>query len=519
MKNRRDFLRNSALMASGVCLPVGWTAISAQTIKVREPITQQKKLAEIALNYGKSRGVSYMDVRIDRTYCQKISVTNANLHNALNSMASGIGIRVLYQGVWGFAATHRLTSQAISKTVDAALINAKTFQSIQTNSVKLNTLGAPNSFHWKTPIKINGFDISIQDKLDLLREVNAVALSQKASHVVAHLALVNQKKYFASSENRFIEQDLYKIACPFVIRHFSERTRREAVRSSLGSAMSMGYEYLIPRQQDKKQGIVTRYGFSYDVIEDAKQASAEAQRCAQAPKVTPGQYDILLDPSVIASVMPNTVVKSHPSNDDSRMGSESMYVMADRVQPGGLASVKYDDEGVPSQRWPWIQAGIKQAELTSREKSDEREMLSKGCSFADDWASPQKLSIPNLSLTPHLGDAFSPLDMIKNVEKGLYLIGRKPLTHNKNSSTMSIGSELCFEIKAGKIQGIVSDVMIKVPKKQFWQYYAMSCDKKDYQLVGQTNEDIMHSQTLSGISLGSATSRFNGLSVMNAIIA
>ncbi len=38
----------------------------------------------------------------------------------------------------------------------------------------------------------------------------------------------------------------------------------------------MGYEYLIPKEEEKIKGIVTLYKKRYDLLEDAKQAAIQA---------------------------------------------------------------------------------------------------------------------------------------------------------------------------------------------------------------------------------------------------
>ena len=53
---------------------------------------------------------------------------------------------------------------------------------------------------WKTPLSKNAMAVPIKDKVELLLDVNAAALSAGASFVNSTLFLVNEQKYFASTD-------------------------------------------------------------------------------------------------------------------------------------------------------------------------------------------------------------------------------------------------------------------------------------------------------------------------------
>src|SRR5258706_16071543 len=85
----------------------------------------KKQLADIALNTARSKGASYADVRIGR-YLNQFIVTRENrIQNIANTESFGVGIRVIANGAWGFAATNIVTKEEIAKTAEKAVAVAK----------------------------------------------------------------------------------------------------------------------------------------------------------------------------------------------------------------------------------------------------------------------------------------------------------------------------------------------------------------------------------------------------------
>ena len=70
---------------------------------------------------------------------------------------------------------------------------------------------------WKTPIVKNAMNVPIKDKVDLLLGVNAAATNAGADFVNSTLFLVNEQKYFASTDGSYIDQDVHRIWAPFTV--------------------------------------------------------------------------------------------------------------------------------------------------------------------------------------------------------------------------------------------------------------------------------------------------------------
>jgi len=168
----------------------------------------KKKMADVALNAARSKGATYTDVRIGRYLNQYVVTREDKVENIVDTESYGMGIRVIANGCWGFAATDRLDNDSIAKAAEMAVVIAKENSRLQTEPVQLAPQKGYGEVSWKTPIEKNGFDVPIKEKTDLLLSVNDAALKGGANYVNSIIFLVNEQKYFASTDGSYIDQDI-----------------------------------------------------------------------------------------------------------------------------------------------------------------------------------------------------------------------------------------------------------------------------------------------------------------------
>ena len=82
-------------------------------------------MADVALNAARSKGATYTDVRIGRYLNQFIITREDKVQNIVNTESYGMGIRVIANGSWGFAATDRLDNDSIAKAADTCRFNCQ----------------------------------------------------------------------------------------------------------------------------------------------------------------------------------------------------------------------------------------------------------------------------------------------------------------------------------------------------------------------------------------------------------
>lgn len=500
-------------------------------------VALKKQLADVALNAARSRGATYTDVRIGRYLNQFVVTREDKVQNIVNTESYGVGIRVISNGSWGFAATDKMDRDNIAKTAELAVAIAKENSRLLSEPVQLAPQKGYGEVSWKTPIEKNAFEVPMKDKVDLLLSVNAAALKGGANYVNSFMALVNEQKYFASTDGSYIDQDVHRIWPTFTITKIDTASGKFETRNSLSAPMGMGYEYLLPRAEDKIKGITTLYKSRYDMLEDATAGAKQVIEKQKAKSVEAGKYDLVLDPSHLWLTIHESV--GHPTELDRVLGYEANYagtsfltldkweskkfnfgnkevnIVADKLQPGSLGAVGYDDEGVKTKEWNLVDKGIL---VNYQAIRDQAHIIglneSQGCCYADNWSSVQFQRMPNVSLRPSAA-TLSVNDIIKNVEKGIYIIGDSSFSIDQQRYNFQFSGQLYYEIKNGKIVGMLNDVAYQSNTQEFWNSCSAVADKSDYRLGGSFFDGKGQPGQSSAVSHGSSTARFNGVNVIN----
>ncbi|MGB3046848.1 TldD/PmbA family protein [Dokdonella sp.] len=536
---RRDFLKASGASLGLLLAPAFGRAIAAEELLTRIDAGLKKRLADTAMTAAKADGASYCDVRIGRYLRQFLRTREDKVEGVVNTESTGVGIRTIANGTWGFAATSDLSNEGVARAARQAVQIAKANSKLTVEPVQLAPVKGVGEVSWATPSVRNALEVPIKEKIERLLEVNAAAMKAGASFVNSNLFQINEQKYFASTDGSWIDQDIHRIWAPFQVTAVDKASGKFRRRGELGAPMGMGYEYLDGRKEDKLAlpGGVTGYINSYDMLEDVVAAARQAQEKLKAPSVKPGKYDLVLDPSHLLLTIHESI--GHPLELDRVLGYEANYagtsfatldkwkakdyryasdkvtVVADRTQKHSLGAVGYDDEGVKAQRWDLIKDGILVNYQVIR---DQAHILgldhSQGCCYADSWSSVQFQRMANVSLEPGK-QKLSPADMVKDVENGIYIVGRGSYSIDQQRYNAQFGGQLFYEIKQGKITGMIEDVAYQMRTPEFWNACSAICDERDYRIGGTFFDGKGQPGQVSAVSHGASTARFDGINVIN----
>jgi len=537
---RRDFLYLSG-MGMGASMfqsvPLLGHAIPFEESLSPVEVSLKKQIADIALNEARVKGASYADVRIGRYLNQFIITREKKVESISNTESYGMGIRVLVNGSWGFVSTDNLDKDSIAKTATQAVELAKVNAKLMDMPVQLAPQKGYGEVSWKTPIEVNGFAVPVKEKVDLLLNVNAEGLKGGANFANSSLYLINEQKYFASTEGSYIDQDIHRLWPTFTVTKTDSKTGRFESRNALSAPIGKGYEYLIPKEEEKVLGIVTTYKSRYDILGDVKEATANLDEKLKAKPVLPGKYDLILDPSQLFLTIHESV--GHPTELDRVLGYEAnmagtsfvtldklksgkfpygskiVNLVADKTQPDAMGTVGYDDEGVKAKQWDIVKDGILVGLQATRDQAHIIGLPeSHGSSYAQSWEDVQFQRMPNVSLQPGK-EKMSASDLIKNVEKGIYMLGRNTSSIDHQRYNFQFSSQLCYEIKNGKIVGMLRDAAYQSNTQEFWNACAALGDKDDYRLGGTFFDGKGEPGQSSAVSHGCPTTRFNGINVIN----
>ena len=535
----------TGLAAGALLLPPlpGFGATLVDPSRLLEPgpdVIQKKRLADAALTAARTAGASYADVRLGRYLSQSIFTREKQVQNIASGESLGAGVRVLAAGSWGFAATHDVSEAGLVRAARLAVAMAQANAKTQREPVQLAPQKGYGEVSWRTPIEQNAFAVPVAQKAELLLAANAAALAAGASFINSSLFQVNEQKYFASTDGSYIDQDIHRIWPTFTATVVDRATGKFKTRDALSAPMGLGYEYLTPSASEQLAGPVgtglVGYRQRYDLLADAALAARQAKAKLTAKSVLPGKYDLVLEPNHLGLTIHESV--GHPLELDRVLGYEANYagtsfatldwkaknlpygsknvtIVADKLQPGSLGAVGYDDEGVKTKEWTLIDQGRlvnyekirDQAHIVGQAESD-------GCCYADSWGSVQFQRMPNVSLRPGAAP-LSVDELVSGVDKGIYIAGRGSYSIDQQRYNFQFGGQVFFLIEKGKITEQLDDVAYQANTQEFWNSCAAVCDARDYRLFGSFFDGKGQPSQVSAVSHGSSTSRFNGVNVIN----
>src|SRR4030081_2567473 len=122
--DRRIFLKGAlasgALALTGLDLQVARAAKSNRIMfdnSPSKPSQTEQSLTDQLINYARSLGASYCDIRLVRYLSQSVSARDNVVTGISDSESYGMGIRVIKDGSWGFTATRNVNEVSGKRAV------------------------------------------------------------------------------------------------------------------------------------------------------------------------------------------------------------------------------------------------------------------------------------------------------------------------------------------------------------------------------------------------------------------
>ncbi|PJA27515.1 MAG: peptidase C69 [candidate division Zixibacteria bacterium CG_4_9_14_3_um_filter_46_8] len=474
-------------------------------------------LAEIALTFATRHGTTYADVRFVQSEYENIEVTNGVPELIDNTFDSGMGIRVIADGAWGFAATADATSEAIRETAIKAVEIAKASAKLMKQPVEL---ARAISFRgeYSTPLTIDPFKIPLKEKLEYMTEL--CLLMTKAEGVAQASASMNFKRmfqYFASSEGVMIRQNIIHsgagIECSAGKGHRG-RSVRSYPNSSGGQFESKGYELIQELRLE----------------ENAPRIAQEAVALLSAKECPSGIKDIVLDGPMLSLQIHESI--GHPLEldrvfgsernfsgtsyatteklDKLKIGSELVNFVSDATAFFGLGTFGYDDEGVKARKVDLIKNGILVGYESSRETAARIGRESSGAARADGWGNIPIIRMTNTNLLPGK-DSLE--DLIAGVDDGIYMATVASWSIDDARESFTMGTEIGWEIKGGKLGEMIKSPSYSDETIRFWN----SCDGIGgpdlYRIWGTPNCGKGQPAQNGRVAQGCSPARFRGVKV------
>jgi TldD protein len=470
-----------------------------------------KQIARAGVEAAVARGAGYADTRLIRLQREDIRFKNGEPAGLEQSESRGIGLRVLVDGAWGFAATDEVTPEGIERCASLAVGLGRASARVLRERVRL----APEPAHraaWASECRIDPFAVPLTTKLDLLSRVDAgLRRVNGIRSAEAFLTFVREHQWFASSEGSEIEQTTTRSGGGmFAVAVRDGDVQRRSFPTYEGHHLLQGWELIE----------------SIPWVEEAPRVAEEAVALLSAPQCPAGEHDVILDGSQLALQIHESC--GHPSELDRVLGMEANYagtsfltpekrgslqygspivnLVADATLPGGLATFGYDDDGVEAQRWPIVESGRFVGYLTSRELAHRvGEGRSRGCVRADGWHRIPMIRMVNLGLMPGEG---SLEDLIGDTAHGIYMETNRSWSIDQLRYNFQFKTEIAWEIRGGRRTRMLKNPTYQGITPVFWNSCDAICGESEWRPWSIVNCGKGQPGQVADMTHGAAPARF-----------
>lgn len=494
--NRRDFLKAAsvaALSLAGRATPLAGGVPGSRLLRALDAYPRAgdpmlEELSARALDAAMSAGASYADVRFSLERYERIRFFSlGSYYYQGDHEFAGVGVRALVDGAWGFASSTLWTPDEMPRLAREAAAQARNNARGRRRTVELGPPPNPVRGEWRTPIERDPFDVPIAEKVE-----TAWAFMEHASRYNVGTRPVNvgggmtlqarrQERTFASTDGSFTSQTIHHVNPSFSVGARKGRNRAgrssEVIRDAAG-----GWELIADAP----------------LVDEIPRLAEEAILMTEAEPIMPDRYDVVLDARAMAQLVGHTIgaaaeldrVLGYEANAGGtsylapadellgqfELGPDILDVRANRSHPRGLATARWDEEGLEPEEYDVIRDGVLVDYHTTRELSSElaglresggRPARSHGCAWSESALAVTMLHPPNVELLPGPNDqSFD--DLVASMEKGLVICGGK-ITVDRQQLNGEINGEMVYEVRDGERTGFVhsSEALFRSP--ELWQ--------------------------------------------------
>lgn len=443
-------------------------------------LQESRALATRAIDAAHQAGAHYADVRLTHDIAYQAAEKIFGFNHA-----AAVGVRALVDGCWGFASSPNWTDDEMDRLARQAVAQAHANRWGISGPVQFVDSIEPARGDWTMPIEQDPIDIPINEQADWLAAVvnSAEHLPRKGNPSVGvYFGVRRQQKTFASTQGALCTQTLYAMfesssALELEITHPITKVKVRH-RSQLITPAGKGWEAIR----------------KIDIDAVLSQLYEEAWLLMESRPVSIGRYDIVFDASATAALIHETIgiplqidrARGYEANaagtsylnfDEQQVGaqisSSLLNVTGHRNQPGGIATTRWDDEGVTPDAITLVREGVIEDYATSREHiagirdGDDRNVRSNGCAGAENALGFPLVQSPNLEIQPS-DDTTTFESMVAGMENGFAVIGGDAMM-DQQQLTGVFSPGIVREIKNGKLGPVAHGAGLLFRSPELWK--------------------------------------------------
>jgi TldD protein len=384
----------------------------------------------------------YLEIRVEEFTRRDILIRGKRLETLQESFELGGCARAYHKGGVGFTSFNDLDGMeaAAAEAIEQARLVGRGKTVLAEVPVVVDDVPAE--------IVNDPRDVPLPRKLEILKAYNELILGYHPLIVTSGIRYRDGFKtvWFGNSEGTLIRQEKMDLGC-----NLSARTSRNGVTqmSHTSAGSSIDFNVIL--------GLEEKIRRTCDI----------AVRLLDAPPIKSGKYTVILDPHLAGTFIHEAF--GHQSEAEkvyenrrllelmqfgARFGSPILNVYDSGRTRGSRGYMKYDDEGVATEKTYLIREGILTGRLHTRETAGALGEKATGNARALDYRFPPMNRMRNTCIAP--GET-SFEEMLEDVELGVYAVGALG-GQSEEMFTFTAGHG--FMIRKGKLAELVRNVTV-----------------------------------------------------------
>jgi len=386
----------------------------------------------------------FHDVRLIKGENTRIVLDNGELDEISENFFQGAAIRALCGGAWGFVCTECLDN------LDEKLKSARGIaRKIDRNEVLKLASSEPGT-SLQVPVKKEPGNLSLEEKVDLLKEIEKAAKVEGVNSTQAVYNEVRSVTNYTSSDGRDLKYELTRTG--FYVTAVASR------------------EGIYQAGTESRAGVCGLELFDeVDAFDLARKAGERAVALLDAKVPKGGIFPVVVDQE-LGGVFVHEAV-GHATEADivleggsilegkigQKIGSELVTVKDDPTLLK-YGYYPFDDEGSASKETVLVEEGVLKSYLHSRETAGRLGGTPRNAR-AQGYASPV-VRMSNTYMAPSRKDSWSFEEILEEAGDGVYLLGSRGGQVSPAEGVFQFNAKYGYLIENGEITGLLRDASL-----------------------------------------------------------
>jgi len=358
-------------------------------------------------------GAAFADVRALHSRSNAITVQDRRAEKVFYTESSGMAVRVLIDGAWGFACCDGFDKRRLTDCLEAAVALARSSADHVTDpAVVCEIKSQQDRILW--PGRIDPDQVPLEQKQQLCMEIERAGLDAGQGKIVNSVVTYAdgvRRQWVANTAGTMVFSNVgrCRVSCALTAVEGDVRQQNYQVRGHQGGA-----ELLLDLQPEQLSVL----------------AAQKVLRQLRARKAPAGQFPVVFHPTITGllahEALGHNAEADHVWNRESilqgklgqQIASPLVTIVDDATLQGSYGSEPFDSEGMPTTRSVIVRNGVWEAMMHTLETAAKFNMAPTGSGRAQDHTT---MPLCRMSNTFFEAGSDSLDDMIRGIDKGIYI--------------------------------------------------------------------------------------------------